>query len=504
MKENAVWEWKMLKKMHRLIGLSLAVLLVAACAEQEKQRTSGGDPLFVSNAVTDNSSRETSVDIAEEQAKRTEREKQIATKVVTFFENLKGMKLSIDTSIQSKDFKFNKHQSNQEQYGAGTVQRYYVETETNVNDTKHVQFFYLEGQEKKDDKPTEKFYARTPSSEWQETVAGRTQPIYLYFAKLLLEGNEAWTITEGVGQPYISKKLETSNLLTMLPESFDFPFVLSPEAVTEATINFQVDEETGLIGAGTIEGIVTDLGETYTYKIQMRTQYDAEFKEVTVDLSQKPEVLEVTPENFLEQFKKVNEANALTFYESHLTDTNYEDTKVQVLYGTYLNGKPHLSILGTIADEKIDKYELLYNGKIYSEHDGKVDVVEYPFINYYANAVEQFTKHYDELILTENPTEEETTTDTYRYQIDDDFDTYVGVAGLIDVTSLKREGSARYAIDFVINRTTLQLEAVYYWSVVPEDEAVQVVKTVGFNNFNGINPNLVKQHISTAIWEALK
>ncbi|MCW6681221.1 hypothetical protein NHG29_09695 [Aerococcaceae bacterium NML160702] len=498
-----------MRKRYSIVGIGLCLLL-AGC--QEDVRTSGGDPLFAERDVsTEQHSREASIDILEEQAQRSEREQSILVKVNDFYQNLKAIKLAVNTTVTTDTFNYRKQQMNEEEYAAGGLVQYYAETETDVNGETLKQSFFLTQDEAEDkEEGAVKAYSRMNDYEWKETSNGRMQTIYLHLIKFVLEGSEKFELSDGLGQPLISKKITHEDHLKVLANLLDLPVELTPNAKFDLGFNFQVDEDKGLITNAVFEGTVEDLGTTYQVKVQARPTYDQAFKEVKVDLKQKGAAVETTEEDFLDKFKQGNLLNPLFFYETTLSERGYEEEQqtTWLKLGNYLNQEPHLIVQGKVAEEKLADYQVNYQNKLYGENkDKKVEQVDDKAVNYYANATKQFIEHYDALTTVEQQPDEETgevTILNYRHQFESDYESFAAAAGAFDVSRLSRDEEALYGIDYIVDKATLRLIGVYYWSVVASDDSIQLITTMRFSSFNDYNPNNFTTNVPATIWEVLK
>lgn len=169
-----------------------------------------------------------------------------------------------------------------------------------------------------------------------------------------------------------------------------------------------------------------------------------------------------------------------------------------------------LAKYGKIVDKEVKDEMVIYANKRYFEKDGQVVSEDYPVGNYYDEIVTKFIDSYDVLTVLEEEEaeegEEKEESDTYRYRhlFEADVEGFKEAAGSVDISGILRDEEAHYGIEYLIDKKTLRLSSVYYWSVIASDESIGVVKTLHFHRFNQYNPNFLEENIPQAVWDSIK
>ncbi|MDO4432651.1 MAG: hypothetical protein Q4B80_04960 [Aerococcaceae bacterium] len=495
-----------MKKNKSLLMLS-ALFLLAACSQQSSQEAplTGGNKIFedVSSSV-DSAQASSSEEESGEQVSYSEDVHRLVAQVSQAYRNLKSLKMTVDTTVKNDALNYFKSQSNHEQYGAGTLQRSYSEVQTKVDNETFLQSFYSTTEE--DGKM--KLYIRTNAEKWQESGA-RKQTLYIDFIKYLLEGKDEVTLAED--QPILTKKITDAEQVKTLTAALDIPVWLSPNAQYDLTMHFHVDEATGHLSNVMVEGSITDLGQTYEVSVVAFPTPDEKFEAVKVNLEEASEPLKVEEGKFLEQFQAANLTKAVTFYDMVIGNTHYEDENVSLVSLSVWGNTIPFAKYGKIVEQEVKDETLIYANKRYFEKAGQVTSEDFPIGNYYADSVAKFIASYDVLTLLEEEEEaeegeEKEESDTYRYRhlFEADVEGFKEAAGAVDISGILRDEEAHYGIEYLIDKKTLRLSSVYYWSVIASDESIGVVKTLHFHRFNQYNPNFLEENIPQAVWDSIK
>ena len=478
------------------ILLSLVATTFLAGCQPTTQKSSKGNALFVSEESTASQSiDENSVTtIQDELAKYSESQRTLLNQVNFFYQNLKGVKVT--SQVTSPDTGLSIQQATQETYESGKLTGYTSDITTSNNGQSYQVKYYFNGKDN---------YTQAPYQAWEQTNNANAPTVYLYMMRLLFEGSDKITMEEGLDQPILSKTVTDPEQVKLLGYFFNLPINIGANTTRQAQVDYQVDKETGQVVTMNATITVEAEGKTTTFKVHAKTEEDKELTSLTVDTDAAADKQEVAEGQFLEQFKKANPVDAIYMYEMTwgIRTTSSDQAWLQIV-NTW-NNQNYQIAEAEIIDKKAENYRLIYQNKGWSLKDDQVASQGAVMGNYYRDFANRFAEQYSSLTKVEpsaDATDVKTT--TYREQYEDDPTSFKAAAGEFDVSGLITDGHARYTIDYVVNNETLQLEAVYFWRVLPEDTEITTVNTLSFRHLNTVTPSVINGVINEKVWEALK
>lgn len=484
-----------MKKYPLLLTLTACVVL-AACQPQAARPTFGGDPLFADQVSVD-SSNPNALNVQEEVAQYTESQRQLVSKLYEYYQEIKGIDLSIVNTTSTDKGTWVSQVTTQESYDAGTIKSFYAQKNTKVGEMTFQTGAYYDGTD---------YYTQIPNRKWAKNDDGMGSIRYLDIVGLLLNGDKL-EMVEGLDQPVLSKMITDSEQLAKLGNLLDMPMTLSPEASYEVKIEAFMNKETGQVVSASISGNATDKGNTYPIDIRIQTTEQPDRTTVSVDVNADVAALSLEGDQALESFKQGNPLEVVNAYQMQWGVRNHDTDEAWLWIANPWNGKMLAVAEGKIADKKVDNYRLLYNGQSYGK-DANDEVSSYIVVmeDFYRHFVTRFIDRYAELSRIPSPEDvpaEEITTTTFRESFDADGVSLQEAVGRFDVSNVVRDGAV-YAIDYIVNNQTAQLEAVYVWSITENEDSISVVNTLHFIKINEFSPNLINHVIPKEFWQAVK
>ena len=479
---------------HKWILFSLVATTFLAGCQPTNQKSLKGNALFVSEETSSQSADENGVTIQDELARYSESQRMLLNQVNIFYKNLKGVDTTTDVTSPDSEIKI--HQTTQENYDSGKLVGYTSDVTTSSKDQSYAVKYYFDGKET---------YVQSPYQKWEKTANANSSMVYLYMMRLLLEGKDTITMEEGLEQPILTKTITDPTQVKSLGYFFNLPLNLGANANAQAKIDYQVDKENGRVVNMSATVTAQENGATNTFKVYATTQEVKDRTEVKVDVESEAAKQEVADGKYLELFKKANPFDAIYVYEMTLgmRTPNSDQAWLQVV-NTW-KAQPYQIAEGEIKDQKADNYRLLYQNKAWKLDGDNVMSEDVTMSDYYRYFVQRFAERFDSLTTVKaGDNAQESTTTTYREQFESDPAGFKAAAGTLDVSNLLTEGRALYAVDYVVNKATLQLEAVYCWRVLPEDTEITTVNTLSFRHLNTVTLSIINGVIGEKVWTNLK
>lgn len=474
-----------MKKSTIISFLSVACLL-AACQTKPRDAAQGGDALY---GPPESATSQSSLDEA------TRQRYQALNKVHEFYEKLSAVQ--VKTSLNQEGGDWQSVADSQQFYEAGALEAYRSKTVTTFKDAHYDLEFYFDG---------DHHYVASPHAAWSQNDNAKNSMSYLYWAKLLIEGEDSSVLDDEApqGQWRINKTVTNPDLIQGLVGLLDLPESFSAQATYQADLTYLVDSETGQMLEAALKLTVTDGESSHVYQAKSTSQV---LEESTTKDSLKPDLeaqaspLEVAEGQWLEAFKAANPTQAISTYEvTEGRQAGDQDSNLLYLTNSQ-NGQVLAQAIGIIQDKQIKGYQYQLGQKRYSKaEDGSLKEETMEPIDFYYLAVQSLIDHSDQ-VQTFNPTDEagqpindpaSATTTTYRLTFENDYDGLAKLAGAIDISNLKREGEAVYGVDYVVNKASLELEGFYLWSLTAEDTAITHVNRYSFRHLNQQAPSLIQ------------
>lgn len=482
-----------MKKYPLLLTLTACVLL-AACQPRAARPSVGGDPLFADQVSFDSNSN--ALNIEDEVAQYTESQRQLINKLYEYYQKVAGIDLTVTSSTTTDKGAWTSQVTTQEQYSEGTIKAFVAQKNQQVGDQSFPTSTYYDGTT---------YYTQRPYAKWEKRENAMAPMLYVYIVRLLIEGHDKLEMVEGLDQPVLSKVLKDPEQLAQLASLLDLPMVISPDAAYDVKIEAFMNKETGQMVSASVSGTVTDKGATYPIDIRVQTTEQKDRTTVSVDTNAEVTALSLEGEQALENFKKGNPLDVVNAYQMQWGIRNHEKDDLWLWIANPWNGKMLAAAEGKVVDKKADNYRLIYNSQSYGK-DSEDKVTSYGVVmeDFYRHFVTRFIDHYAELSqMPASEDGEEVTTVTFRESFDADSEGLKAAAGKFDVSNVIRDGAV-YAIDYVVNNKTLQLEAVYIWSITEGEESISVVNTLHFAELNEFSPNLINQVVPKEYWQTVQ
>lgn len=468
-------------KMVTILGAAIAL---AACADKKNSETVNE---HINKIESQLSQQETDVQLQKLSDKYQEDKIVDIATVQTF--NIDGT--NIIREIKSE-----------EEYNEGALGAYRFDLTTKVQDSVFNQGFYY--------KSEDEMYSKTDLTGWDKTQQAQSTILLVSYIKLLLEKSTVMEMTDSEKTVEFNKTIHDKEQLDTILAYLDFPILMDPKAeIHDVALSVTMDTASGNITKASLTGNVTVQDKAVSFETQSDVMTMSDLNDVVVDLEAQPSAINTDKAALLDEFTKVNVTDSLISYAIQMSDIQHEETSDSYYIVNILNNQLYAALKGEIQDDKIVNYELVKDGQLYHEQDGKISTTSVHLDNYYTYFVNRFKNQFDTLEEiaqqnAENESEEASneppTTLLYREVYENDLDGFTKAAGNVDIEFVKREEDATYAIDYVVDANTLQLTSVYLWSAIATDEQINVVKTLNFGSFNAQPMSALSQSVSEKVW----
>ncbi|WP_162890826.1 hypothetical protein [Suicoccus acidiformans] len=450
--------------------LALASLALVGCTQAEESADDqavsnlGGDPISLDQASMKS--------LQDEQMQYYT----VYEKIMQSLESLKGLDVQTEESFKWAEGEMTRTGSGQEAYEEGELTQFYTQNQASMEGWTKAQTYAFDGS---------KYYYQADGEDWVEGEEARQLPInYITLTRLLVEDEAAWQVSEDESHYIVEKDLVNSQLLASLGYLFEMPVLLSPHAEITASIRYQVNEETGLIDQAEVQAQVKDLGETYEYQLTS-SQTESEGDVPDVDTSAGAEaVSEAKPDEdiFLVAFQKAA-LQHMPMYELYETQQGGAEAEPQtrIMVYNYLPNFTNAVLEGKVSGENEWQNTglIMRNVKVAEAQDAPEAVEAMPR-DYYSFFYERFTQEFKEFEWIKSEEENDSGQYVLRESVGEKLADLEAIAGGLDLSHLKRDEEAVYAIDYIINQQTLALEGVYLWSLTAKDESIDYVTTLQF------------------------
>ena len=242
-----------MKKSTIISFLSVACLL-AACQTKPRDAAQGGDALY---GPPESATSQSSLDEA------TRQRYQALNKVHEFYEKLSAVQ--VKTSLNQEGGDWQSVADSQQFYEAGALKAYRSKTVTTVKDAHYDLEFYFDG---------DHHYVASPHAAWSQNDNAKNSMSYLYWAKLLIEGDDNSVLDSEAaeGQWRINKTVTNPDLIQGLVGLLDLPESFSAQATYQADLTYLVDSETGQMLEAALKLTVTDGESSHVYQAKSTTQ----------------------------------------------------------------------------------------------------------------------------------------------------------------------------------------------------------------------------------------
>ena len=156
-------------------------------------------------------------------------------------------------SYDSELGKFSRHLITQQSYKDSKLGKYHTTSKTKADDETLTEDFYYDG---------EKFYQQINGAPWSSSkYEQRGQLTFLILSKLLIEQEDfsAELIDNNTKYRVEIDELNEEHL-NLIPFTFDFPVLLSPETTYQGHLTYGIDRESGMIETATLMIEANDQG----------------------------------------------------------------------------------------------------------------------------------------------------------------------------------------------------------------------------------------------------
>lgn len=165
-------------------------------------------------------------------------------------------------SYDSELGKFSRHLITQQSYQDSQLEKYHTTSETQGADESLQEAFYYDG---------EKFYQQINGAPWSSSkYEQRGQLTFLILSKLLIEQEDFSAELIDNNTKY---RVEIGELneehLDLIPFTFDFPALLSPETTYQGQLTYIIDRESGIIETATLTIEANDQGIVHNVSVEI-------------------------------------------------------------------------------------------------------------------------------------------------------------------------------------------------------------------------------------------
>lgn len=462
--------------LYRLLLLSTICLLVVGC-------TRNG----VGNSSTDNG--EVTINpnqLSPEQVAQIYHQEQISLAINKHLTELLQASTTHSLELTSETgLNLSKKLETSETFKEGELTSFYLKSQIQNGDQ-----LMKEGLSYQDKKYTRYFNHQVKQ---ESETATKQATTYLTYLKLLVESEDLFTVVEQNDETSLIRlSISDSNKLLSL---LDLPIILSNQAKAVASIDYTINSQTGAIQQANLTGSVTDLGHTFQIvnTMEAKTNDNATMTASPQDEPNQFKDSEISPESL----RLANPVEEITYYESMLSQTIGENVKSELYLFNTLNSNPVMTLISPIIDNKADNLGVFYEDKLYTENDHQP--LMQPIANPYKDFLNRLIAQWDNTIDVETPNEENTI--LKREVFEDDFESIQAIAPYINLSALKRDEAAGYAIDYMIDTNTNQLRSVLFWSLVAEEEEITHHIILTFDQLNLYTPSLLGSTVSENVWK---
>lgn len=293
----------------------------------------------------------------------------------------------------------------------------------------------------------------------------------------------------------VKRNIEDEQLLTIAPQLFSLPMMLSKNTQIEMDAQYRVDTENGDITYIVMNMVINDLDSQYKVKIESNINSKAEFENWQIDTNQTVSL--VTSQKDQQQLiAEANPYQLINYLETYRDD----QTETTLIMGNYLNGEPYSLIEGVLKEQSLTNVSFWKANRQYQEIEGNVEIQEVKQSNRYAQFVQRLDEQYD--LLEQLEATEESTFITLREFFEQDYEQFSSTLTELDKEVFNQDNKV-YGIDYLINKETYQLMGVILWSADAITAEVGATITLNFDNFNVYNPSLLMDQVSDQILEKI-
>ena len=177
----------------------------------------------------------------------------VAESVFDYLKSNPTVSYQTTISYDSEFGKFSRHLTTQQSYKDSKLGKYHTTSETKADDETLTEDFYYDG---------EKFYQQINGAPWSSSkYEQRGQLTFLILSKLLIEQEDfsAELIDNNTKYRVEIDELNEEHL-DLIPFTFDFPVLLSPETTYQGHLTYGIDRESGMIETATLMIEANDQG----------------------------------------------------------------------------------------------------------------------------------------------------------------------------------------------------------------------------------------------------
>lgn len=468
-------------KFKRNCLVTLSVLLLSGCVD-----LSPVNPIKTTSNISE-SVDDSKVNVMEDHQQSTTKKQQLQQLIAKRFEALEKVSMNLAVSTTINDQLYKVKEKTEELYEEGQLKGYLVTNQIEQNSHELEEQIYYTGEE---------YYYRFNSNSWQN-LSGDTKSTILYISlmKYLFEGSDEWQLDESENNVMVKRNIEDEQLLTIAPQLFSLPMMLSKNTQIEMDAQYRVDTENGDITYIVMNMVINDLDSQYKVKIESNINSKAEFENWQIDTNQTVSL--VTSQK--EQQQLIAEANPYQLI-NYLETYRDDQTETTLIMGNYLNGEPYSLIEGVLKEQSLTNVSFWKANRQYQEIEGNVEIQEVKQSNRYAQFVQRLDEQYD--LLEQLEATEESTFITLREFFEQDYEQFSSTLTELDKEVFNQDNKV-YGIDYLINKETYQLMGVILWSADAITAEVGATITLNFDNFNVYNPSLLMDQVSDQILEKI-
>lgn len=461
--------------------VTLSVLLLSGCVD-----LSPVNPIKTTSNISE-SVDDSKVNVMEDHQQSTTQKQQLQQLIAKRFEALDKVSMNLAVSTTINDQLYKVKEKTEELYEEGQLKGYLVTNQIEQNSHELEEQIYHTGEE---------YYYRFNSNSWQN-LSGDTKSTILYISlmKYLFEGSDEWQLDESENNVMVKRKIEDEQLLTIAPQLFSLPMMLSKNAQIEMDAQYRVDTENGDITYIVMNMVINDLDSQYKVKIESNINSKAEFENWQIDTNQTVS-LETSQKDQQQLIAEANPYQLINYLETYRDD----QTETTLIMGNYLNGEPYSLIEGVLKEQSLTNVSFWKANRQYQEIEGNVEIQEVKQSNRYAQFVQRLDEQYD--LLEQLEATEESTFITLREFFEQDYEQFSSTLTEIDKEVFNQDNKV-YGIDYLINKETYQLMGVILWSADAITAEVGATITLNFDNFNVYNPSLLMDQVSDQILEKI-
>lgn len=461
--------------------MTLSALLLSGCVD-----LSPVNPIKTTSNISE-SVDDSKVNVMEDHQQSTTKKQQLQQLIAKRFEALEKVSMNLAVSTTINDQLYKVKEKTEELYEEGQLKGYLVTNQIEQNSHELEEQIYHTGEE---------YYYRFNSNSWQN-LSGDTKSTILYISlmKYLFEGSDEWQLDESENNVMVKRKIEDEQLLTIAPQLFSLPMMLSKNAQIEMDAQYRVDTENGDITYIVMNMVINDLDSQYKVKIESNINSKAEFENWQIDTNQTVS-LETSQKDQQQLIAEANPYQLINYLETYRDD----QTETTLIMGNYLNGEPYSLIEGVLKEQSLTNVSFWKANRQYQEIEGNVEIQEVKQSNRYAQFVQRLDEQYD--LLEQLEATEESTFITLREFFEQDYEQFSSTLTEIDKEVFNQDNKV-YGIDYLINKETYQLMGVILWSADAITAEVGATITLNFDNFNVYNPSLLMDQVSDQILEKI-